>query len=61
MTSPCKDCPDRSPTCHGNCESYKTYAREREQIRDTRRKNTSFFVGRPWYKALHKRKIGEKK
>lgn len=22
---PCKDCDQRTPTCHGNCENYKEY------------------------------------
>ena len=23
--SPCKDCPDRAPDCHGRCEKYQAY------------------------------------
>lgn len=23
MIYPCKDCPDRFPGCHGNCQKYK--------------------------------------
>lgn len=30
MTAPCKDCPDRSPTCHGVCEKYKKFRAKRE-------------------------------
>ena len=37
MTNPCaKDCPDRSPTCHGSCERYAAFAAYREQIRQNR-------------------------
>lgn len=25
MKSPCKDCLDRSPTCHAACEAYNEY------------------------------------
>lgn len=25
MKSPCKDCLDRSPTCHAACEKYNVY------------------------------------
>lgn len=31
---PCrKDCPDRSPTCHANCEAYRAFTKEREEFR----------------------------
>ena len=33
--SPCdRDCPERSPTCHGSCERYAVYDRERKQRRE---------------------------
>ena len=25
MTSPCKDCPNRHPTCHGGCDKYNEW------------------------------------
>lgn len=28
--APCLNCPDRSPTCHGECEKYKQFKAERE-------------------------------
>lgn len=33
--SPCdRDCPERSPTCHGSCERYRQYtARRKDQKR----------------------------
>ena len=33
MKSPCeKNCPDRSPTCHGECEKYLEYYAHRRKI-----------------------------
>lgn len=35
MNNPCvKDCPRRSPACHGSCEKYAAFAEERRQIYD---------------------------
>lgn len=31
MISPCKDCPDRTIECHGQCERYKAFRKEREK------------------------------
>ena len=28
--APCLNCPDRSPTCHGECEKYKQFKAEKE-------------------------------
>lgn len=37
MTNPCKrDCPDRSPTCHTECEKYRAYAAEKAAQRARR-------------------------
>lgn len=37
MVPPCKkDCPDRSPTCHGACGSYKIYAEQKRGEREIR-------------------------
>ena len=44
--NPCKrDCPKRSPTCHGSCPDYADYKErlnkenaERQKIRDTQRR-----------------------
>ena len=37
MEIPCvKDCPDRTPTCHGKCEKYKAYAAWRAEERKKR-------------------------
>ena len=37
MTAPCKDCPDRHPLCHSECEKYLAYKAEREEQRMERR------------------------
>lgn len=36
MTAPCKDCPDRHPLCHSECEKYLAYKAEREEQRRER-------------------------
>lgn len=37
MINPCaKDCPERSPTCHGSCKRYADFAAYREQVRMNR-------------------------
>ena len=38
LLSPCKDCSDRSPTCHTSCAAYQEYRRERENYLDHKRK-----------------------
>ena len=34
--SPCHDCCDRTPTCHGVCLYYKRFARQMDAIRQHR-------------------------
>lgn len=36
MLSPCKDCPDRHPHCHSECEKYKAFDALCEQARKKR-------------------------
>lgn len=31
---PCRDCNNRSATCHGTCEKYKEWSVENEKTRD---------------------------
>lgn len=39
MQNPChKKCPERSPTCHSECERYEKFARERREMLDERKK-----------------------
>ena len=34
---PCiRECPDRSPTCHGKCEKYQDFVKDREKERNYR-------------------------
>lgn len=35
--SPCKDCPDRTVGCHGECEKYKAYKRANEAHKQEQR------------------------
>lgn len=36
MIAPCYHCPDRSPGCHSECERYRAYRAEHEEIRKKR-------------------------
>ena len=36
MNPPCKDCPDRSVTCHANCEKYREFATANAEQRKQR-------------------------
>lgn len=44
MECPCKDCNKRSATCHGECEEYKQWSLENEEIRKmiNRKKREAF-------------------
>lgn len=35
--SPCKDCAEKAPGCHGSCPKYKAWADELERIKENRR------------------------
>lgn len=52
--SPCKDCPNRHPACHGECDQYKEwvvkYHAEQQYLKDNRNR-----FGHPWSPALEKR------
>lgn len=37
-SAPCKDCPDREPGCHGQCNDYQAFAKERSDIRKKKTK-----------------------
>lgn len=37
LSAPCKDCAERHPGCHSECERYKEYSREQAQGREKRR------------------------
>lgn len=37
MENPCrKDCPDRSPVCHGKCDKYLAFSKERQAENEAR-------------------------
>lgn len=51
MKNPCaKECPDRSPTCHSECEKYTAFAEERAEKRATMMKENEV-VGYDYYKT----------
>jgi len=37
LVSPCKDCQNRHPHCHSECDPYKAYDEDRKLINLTRR------------------------
>ncbi len=57
VKNPCvKECPDRSPTCHGECEKYMAYAAWREELRNERAKISSLLAAGPGLEDALKRK-----
>ena len=36
MNTPCLDCQDREPGCHGKCDKYKTWKAQYEAEKDAR-------------------------
>ena len=38
MDAPCKDCTNRSVTCHISCEEYVAFSNERKRINEARAK-----------------------
>lgn len=43
MLAPCKDCQDRSPTCHGKCERYAEYAKYCAELNERRYKSKEYY------------------
>lgn len=37
--APCKDCHERHPHCHGECEIYKKYQQDKEEDKENYRKS----------------------
>lgn len=57
MKPPCtQDCPDRSPTCHSECERYKEFRKKNVEERDRRyrEKEVSRYIGEKYDKAARK-------
>lgn len=43
-SAPCKDCAERHPGCHSECERYKEYSRERAEIRNSERRINDYYA-----------------
>ena len=51
MKNPCvKECPDRSPTCHAECEKYAEFAAWCEEERENRAKRNALKSAGPGLK-----------
>ena len=45
MKAPCKDCPERSVTCHSECEKYLAFKEYRQKVTaDRATQNTIFYA-----------------
>lgn len=40
MNAPCKDCEDRKPRCHSDCEKYLKFKGQRKKVAQERIKET---------------------
>ena len=57
MDNPCvKNCPDRTPTCHGECEKYARYAAWCEERRHERARIGKLKAAGPGLERALKRK-----
>ena len=57
MKPPCtQDCPDRSPTCHSECERYKEFRKKNAEERDRRYRENEVdrYIGEKYDKAARK-------
>jgi len=55
MKIPCvKDCPDRTPECHADCERYAKYAAWRETIRQKRAEKSRAIAEKPGMRRAEK-------
>ena len=54
LNSPCKDCPDRSMTCHDTCPEYLEYKKVRENISKQRLENYTTDPDCKVYKGKHR-------
>ena len=44
-SAPCKDCSNRTPTCHSTCGAYKSWASEQSEAK---RKSTDAYYARQY-------------
>lgn len=54
LNSPCKDCLDRSMTCHDTCPEYLEYKKVRENISKQRLENYTTDPDFKVYKGKHR-------
>ena len=71
MTAPCKDCADRHPLCHGECERYRAFDAQNQERRAKRHmeqivndamsqgmiRTANAFYGRLTYSRGRKKKV----
>ena len=44
MKAPCKDCTDRSISCHGICPKYRVYIEENDRVKAARASDPSRLI-----------------
>lgn len=57
MTAPCKDCPNRSVSCHVSCKSYTDYRKKQDEIlkqRNIERENYTLTIAQKTSDILKK-------
>jgi hypothetical protein len=61
MECPCKgDCPRRSPTCHGECDDYKAYRDELDEVNKKVRATKILGYSDSYLWKLHLKKLRRK-
>lgn len=60
LISPCRDCPDRRPLCHGECARYKAFRErfDKEHVARVRKQQTVDLLDRNAVRALRLRHRG---
>lgn len=46
LTAPCKDCAERHPRCHSECEKYAEFNAERVEYREARKQGRAYVACR---------------
>ena len=56
LVSPCRDCPDRRPSCHGECARYKAFRErfDKEHVERVRKQQTVDLLDRNAVRALRR-------
>lgn len=55
MRVPCKDCPDRHPLCHSDCERYKAYREDVDRRRTERQAEAGGWMSPEKQRAFRKK------